>query len=121
MARRLSDGTIKKIKELRRKGLSFNEIGKRLQLPGATTFYHARDESIEKKPITKSSDIDGKMLGNAWAVRVELPFTIICPGCGEELKEIGFLFDSSTFQDTLNCGAVINLRTAPRKEELSLK
>ena len=149
--KKLSKEKIDKIKVLRGEGLSHREIGERLKIALTTVFYYARDvkvresydligkllrEGLEnKKRKTENKEklspfgffsIDGK----AYAF-VELPFIIRCPHCQKETKQLGFSFDSNKFfclgkgidKDAIKgtCGMTIDLRTAQRKEEVSLK
>ena len=145
MPRKLSEVKIKKIKELRRAGLSVNEISRRLQVAPATVFYYARDVDTEKNEtpsvitannlelltrLMKRSAHTASLFATILIdglrfTQIDIPFTIVCPYCGIEQSRIGFCIDSGEFfcvgtERKGGCGKNIDLKTAPRKEELSL-
>lgn len=54
-----------------------------------------------------------------WYSLTILPYTIICPRCEREVKEVGFCYECGSF--FCDCGQNLDLRKAQRKEEVSLK
>lgn len=122
--RKLSDETIGKIKELRKEGLTVREIGERLRLSPATVFYYARDitkgsEYEEQNRIKQAKIREAEVLTDVEgyeALSLYLPYTIICPHCGKEQDTIALYYDTGNLY--CECGKKIDLRVAPRKEEL---
>jgi len=143
---KLSEERINKIKELRRDGLSFRDIEKRLGISYATAFYYGRDTQVNnhhpkvsvhiKKMVEaqrteikkKAQKMIGAVEGTAGIVReidgtplalVHLPYVIICPYCKKEGNHIWLCLECGGGLCT-NCWEDIDLKIVPRKEELSL-
>jgi len=127
--KKLSDEQIKKIKELRRAGLTIRQIATRIKMSPGTVFYYARSVKevghrkrafkLIKQEIDTTEGIETtiyKIEGIEVAL-IHLPFIVICSDCKKEENHIWLCLDCGTFFCT-SCGNDVNLKTLSRKEEL---
>ena len=138
---KLSEKKAEKIKWLKRQGFSTREIAKRLEIAPATAYYYAREIDPEKSKIhaewrKKGLQILKKQLGKTEGIGmgvekvegvpfalVHLGFTVICPYCGSEEDHVYLCLECGRCLcvGSEDCVKEFDLKTAQRKEEVSLK
>ena len=135
--KRLSEGQIKRIRELRGTGLSFRQIGRRLEIPHTLAFYYAKDvPNVERKVHEKIQerathllDQINKMKGAASKIYeiegiptalVHLPVTVTCPHCGKGDNHLWLCMQCGVFV-CMGCGKDIDLKVVAREIGLSLR
>lgn len=142
--KRLSDEQVKKVRELRERGLSYREIEKQTGISYGAAYTYGKETAkhhakvqihIEGMGEKGRAELERKtremveMIGGAGSVvfefdgtqlaLVHLPYTIICPECGAENNHIQLCLDCGGGL-CVECWSDIDIKTAQRKEEPSL-
>lgn len=142
--KKLPDEQIRKIRELRERGLSFRQIEAQLGISYGTAFYYARDTKKhharvqihiekmgeeEREQLKRKTEEMVRAIGGAGSAvfefdgtslaLVHLPYTIICHDCGAENNHVRLCLECGGGL-CVECWSDIDIKTAQRKEESSL-
>lgn len=129
----LPEKNINIIKQLREAGLSYKQIGEKLDIPHTLAFYYSKDVrdthnrvhlQVKNKMaelLERGKNLDGAVLeiGDVPFAVFELPFTLSCLYCGRSDEFLVLCLRCGVFV-CQGCGEAIDIATARLERQLSL-
>jgi len=129
----LGEKEVKLIRQMREAGLSFRQIGEKLDIPHTLAFYYSKNVRDEHNEIhvqlvdkilellESNQKVDGAVIeiGDVGFILFEMPYRIPCLYCGKASKYLVACMNCGIFV-CQNCGEGVDLGAARLERELSL-